>query len=83
MKLVYFARVRETLGCDSEEVDIPLELLTVGQALDWLAARSPRHAEAFADRTKLRFALDQHMVKADAAISGTSEFAIFPPVTGG
>ena len=83
MKLVYFARVRETLGCDSEEVDIPQELRTVGQALDWLAARSPRHAEAFADRTKLRFALDQHMVKADAAISGTSEFAIFPPVTGG
>ena len=28
-------------------------------------------------------ALDQHMVKADAAISGASEFAIFPPVTGG
>ena len=42
-----------------------------------------RHAEAFADRSKLRFALDQRMVKADAAVAGASEFAIFPPVTGG
>ena len=83
MKLVYFARVREALGCDAEEIDFPANVQTVSKALDWLATQSPRHAEAFADRSKLRFALDQRMVKADAAISGAIEFAIFPPVTGG
>ncbi len=83
MKLVYFARVREALGRDDEEVDFPANLQSVADALDWLAKQSPRHAEAFADRTKLRFALDQRMVKADAALAGAREFAIFPPVTGG
>ncbi|MGC1468590.1 MAG: molybdopterin converting factor subunit 1 [Sphingorhabdus sp.] len=83
MKLVYFARVREALGRDDEDFDFPASLHTVGDALDWLVAQSPLHAEALADRSKLRFALDQRMVKADAAIAGASEFAIFPPVTGG
>lgn len=83
MKLVYFARVREALGCDAEDIDFPGKVQTVAEALDWLASQSTSHAEAFADRSKLRFALDQRMVKADAAISGASEFAIFPPVTGG
>lgn len=83
MKLVYFARVREALGRDDEDLDFPASVQTVGDALDWLAAQSPLHADALADRSKLRFALDQRMVKADATIAGAREFAIFPPVTGG
>lgn len=83
MRLVYFARVREALGCDSAEMEFPASVLTVGDAIDWLAAQSPCHAEAFADRSKLRFALDQRMVKSDAPVTGATEFAIFPPVTGG
>jgi sulfur-carrier protein len=83
VKLVYFAKVREALGRDGEERDFPASVLTVADALDWLAAGSPAHAAAFAERTKLRFALDQQMVKANALIAGMSEFAIFPPVTGG
>lgn len=83
MRLVYFARVREALGSEGEDMEFPPNVQTVGAALDLLANQSPRHAEAFADRTKLRFALDQHMVKADASIVGADELAIFPPVTGG
>lgn len=83
MKLIYFARVREALGCDGEEVDFPAAVKSVSDALDWLVTLSPRHAEAFAERSKLRFALDQRMVKSDAPVAGATEFAIFPPVTGG
>jgi molybdopterin synthase sulfur carrier subunit len=83
MKPVNFSRVREALGRDDEEMEFPASVLTVGDAIDWLAAQSPRHAEAFADRSKLRFALDQRMAMPDAAIAGAAEFAIFPPVTGG
>lgn len=83
MKLVYFARVREALGRDGEDADFPPDVQTVGDALDWLAAQSPRHADAFADRSKLRFALDQRMVKPDAPLADAAELAIFPPVTGG
>lgn len=83
MKLVYFARVREALGMDGEERDFPAEVASIGDALDWLAKISPVHASAFADRGRLRFALDQRMAKADAPIAGARELAVFPPVTGG
>ncbi|MGL5837293.1 MAG: MoaD/ThiS family protein [Sphingorhabdus sp.] len=81
--MVYLAHVRETLGRDDEERDFPAEVQTIADALDWLAGQSSAYAEAFADRSKLRFALDRRLAKADASLAGISEFAIFPPVTGG
>ena len=41
------------------------------------------HAEAFADRARLRAAIDQRFVPLDAPLDGAREVAIFPPVTGG
>ncbi len=83
MRILYFAAVREALGRESEEIDFPASIGTVAQALDWLAAQSPAYGKAFADRARLRFALDQQMVKPDAPLGAAQEFAVFPPVTGG
>lgn len=83
MRLVYFARVREAVGTDEEMCDLPESVMTIAQCLDWLEGRDPKYISAFGDRNQLRFALDQSMVSADAAILDTSELAIFPPVTGG
>ena len=55
----------------------------VAQLIDWLAARGGGYAEAFADRDKLRAAIDQRFVPLDARLAGAREIAIFPPVTGG
>ena len=82
MRVVYFARVREAIGVDCEQVDVEAGT-SVTKLIDKLAARSERHAAAFSDRTKLRFALNQKMVRADASLDGATELAIFPPVTGG
>jgi molybdopterin synthase sulfur carrier subunit len=51
--------------------------------LDWLAARSPGHAAALADRGAIRVAIDQEFAGPDTPIAGAREIAIFPPVTGG
>jgi sulfur-carrier protein len=83
MRLVYLAAVREAVGRDGEDADFPVRVITVSDALDHLAVQSPLHAAAFANRARLRFALDQHLVKGDAALGGAAELAIFPPVTGG
>lgn len=83
MQILYFAKIREAMGSDGEQCAFPDAVSTVGSAIDWLAQLSPVHANALADRAKLRFALDQKMVKADASIAGSRELAIFPPVTGG
>jgi sulfur-carrier protein len=83
VKLVYFARVREAVGTDHELRDLPEHVLTVADCIDWLSGESEQYATAFADRDRLRFALDQQMVWKGTALEGAQELAIFPPVTGG
>lgn len=83
MILLYFAWVREQIGTDSETVTPPAEIATVAALLDWLATRSPAHAGALADRSRIRVALDDEFASPDSPVSGVQEVAIFPPVTGG
>lgn len=83
MQILYFAWVRETIGCAGEEVSLPADVTTVAQLLRWLTARGPRYAEALADVSRLRAAVDQVFVAMDAPLGDAQEVAIFPPVTGG
>lgn len=83
LRVLYFASVREALGVGEERVPPPEDVLTVAALVDWLAGRSDAHARAFADRTRLRAAVDQAFVGFDAPIAGAGEVALFPPVTGG
>lgn len=83
LKVVYFSWVREAVGVDSEKVDIPETELSVHDLCELLATRSEGHARAFSDLRRLRVAIDLTMADLDATISGASEIAFFPPVTGG
>ncbi|MEH3107685.1 MAG: molybdopterin converting factor subunit 1 [Sphingomonas fennica] len=83
MELLYFAWVRETIGTGAEQVPVPEGAATVADLVDRLAERSAGHAEAFADRSRLRYAIDGRFTGADAPLAGARELAIFPPVTGG
>jgi molybdopterin synthase sulfur carrier subunit len=83
MRIVYFAAVREALGRDEDDVTSPSGVHTIAKLLDHLVTQDAVYARAFADRSKLRFAIDQQMVKIDAVLDGALELAIFPPVTGG
>jgi len=83
LDILYFAWVREAIGRDGERVEPPAGVVTVADLLDWLAARGGGHARAFADRARLRAALDQDFVPLDAPLGDARELAIFPPVTGG
>jgi sulfur-carrier protein len=81
--LVYFAWVRESIGRDGERVHLPADVLNIAGLIDWLAGRGGGHAEAFADRSRLRYAADQIFCPPETPIAGVREIAIFPPVTGG
>lgn len=83
MKILYFAWVRERIGLDEEPAPVPDDIATLGQLLDWLAALSPAHGEALADRTRLRAAINQDFAGWDAPVEPGDEVALFPPVTGG
>ena len=82
IRLLYFAWVREGIGLDGE--DYPLaEQVHLAAVIDALAERSGGYATALHDRARLKFALNQAMVGADAVVHPGDELAIFPPVTGG
>lgn len=83
MKVLYFAWLRERIGVAEETIEVPVDIGTIGALTDFLAARSPRHALAFADRRSIKTALDQVFVSPDTRLGGAGEVAYFPPFTGG
>ena len=83
MKLLYFAWLRTKIGVAQESVDLPPEVTTVGQLVAWLARRSPAYAEALADPSVVRVAVNEEYAREDDSVSDGDEVALFPPVTGG
>lgn len=83
LKILYFAWVRERIGQDEQIIDQPEAGTTIAALLDSLGSDSPGHVAAFAQRERLRAALDQRFVPLDTVIGEARELAIFPPVTGG
>lgn len=83
LQMLYFAWVRERIGTGAETVEPPAAVTDVAGLIGWLAERSDGHAAAFADRGRLRAAIDQSFVPLDTPLGHASEVAIFPPVTGG
>lgn len=81
--LLYFASVREILGRDTEDRELPEDVETARDLMQWLITLDEHYARAFALPDKLRCAIDQTMAPLDAPISGATEIAFFPPVTGG
>jgi molybdopterin synthase sulfur carrier subunit len=82
LKVLYFASLRETLGCASESIDLPPAVNNVAGLLDLLAARG-EHWLKLATVKNLRCAVNQELASLDAPIKGGDEVAFFPPVTGG
>ncbi len=81
--MLYFAWVREAIGRSEESVEPPANVDTVAALIDWLAERGGGYATAFADRDRLRMAVNQEFSTPDSALPGNCEVAVFPPVTGG
>lgn len=83
MKIRYFAWVRERTGKAEEELDLPADVTTVAQLMDWLSARDETYAYAFENPKVIRAAIDRRHVKSDTALKDAREIAFFPPMTGG
>lgn len=83
IELLYFAWVRERIGKDGEQIELPAGAATVAGLLDALQARGDGYAAAFGERDRLRVAVNQTFAPLDAPVRAGDEVAIFPPVTGG
>ena len=83
MKIRYFAWVRERIGKPEEDIAVPAEVGTVAELIKWLSARGEEYAYAFENPGVIRAAIDRVHDKAQTKLTGASEIAFFPPMTGG
>ncbi len=83
MKILYFALLRQRTGIGEEDVVLPPEIGDVAALIDWLKGRGPNFAEALADTSAIRVAVDQEFAAPDTSLAGAKEVALFPPMTGG
>ncbi len=83
MKILYFAWLRGKTGTNEESVAPPASVIDVAGLIDWLKERSPGHAEALADASVVRCAVNQEFAQNSDPVGPGDEIAFFPPVTGG
>jgi len=81
--VLYFARLRESLGIDREQLDLPSDVATVGELAAWLRERGGNWDTELAADKPVRVAVNQEMAGPSTPIPDGAEVAFFPPVTGG
>lgn len=82
VRILYFASLREALGCAEETLALPGDVTTVAALRAYLVGRGAAWAP-LAAMPNLRAAVNQRMAGPEAVLSGGDEVAFFPPVTGG
>jgi molybdopterin synthase sulfur carrier subunit len=83
VRLLYFAWLRERLGCAEEQVSLPAGVETVGALLGWLRARGQPYAQVLTETARIRSAVNQDFASDITPVRAGDEIAFFPPITGG
>ena len=83
MRVLYFAWLRTKVGVGEEVLDPPPDVATVAALIEWLKGHGAGYAEAFADLSVVRAAVNEEFAGLDAQVRADDEVAFFPPVTGG
>lgn len=78
----YLARLRETLACDHEQLELSDGIDTVSDLLHWLSQRGEVWHQTLLDE-KILVAVNHTVASMHTTISDDDEIAFFPPVTGG
>lgn len=81
IRVLFFAGLREQLGCDSLSMEAE-SLSTLEGVRQALSHRGEKWALALGD-SRLQMALNQQLSTPDAPVQDGDEVAFFPPVTGG
>jgi len=81
--VLYFARLRETLGTSAERLALPAGVRDLEGLRALLIARGGAWGEELAPHKPVRAAVNQAMAAGDTAVADGDEVAFFPPVTGG
>ena len=80
--ILYFARLKESLGTGREEIALPDNVRDLGGLREVLAGRGGAWTQALAGGN-VRAAVNQEIASPGTTITDGDEIAFFPPVTGG
>jgi len=83
MKLKYFAWLRDSMGCDSEDIVLPREIKNVGMLLDWLPAQDARFKRAFEYVDVMLVSVNRRYANRDHPVHDEDEVMLTPPIAGG
>lgn len=83
MTLLYFAWVRQMIGTGEETIALPDGVGDVRGLIAYLGRLGSNYAQAFADESRIRIAVNQCHAGLDTPLREGDEVAFFPPVTGG
>lgn len=83
MIVKYYSWLRAKTDCDSEAIELPADVATVGDLAEYLARRHEAAAVLFRHEGALRFMVDRRYVQPSHAVSSSDTVEIYPPVTGG
>ena len=83
IRVLYFASLRERLGCAQEDIEIPPGVSDVRGVLASLRARGGVWADALAEGETVLVARNQEMAALATKLTDGDELGVFPPVTGG
>lgn len=78
----YFARIKEAVDCEQEQLEMPDGSVTVRDLVDRLSQRGENWRKALNDENVL-IAVNQTVASMQTTIAEGDEIAFFPPVTGG
>lgn len=82
IKILYFAKTRETIRKGEETLELPAGPVTVADIINLLVARGEPYNAAF-EESRVLAAINQEMTSLSSTVSDGDELAFFPPVTGG
>jgi len=81
IKVLFFASLREQLGCDALDVDAG-QIASVADLRSSLQAKGEVWNAALSHQ-QLQVAVNQQLANTEADVKDGDEVAFFPPVTGG
>lgn len=78
VKLLYFMKLVDLLGCSQEELMLPEGVVNVAGLLAWLGQRGEAYRVALADGSGLQITINKKFVDAASAVTDGDEIAFVP-----
>lgn len=83
LRIHYFASVREAVGRDREQIELPADVATVADLVRHLRTVDAGFERMFGEQEQVIVAVNQAVAGDEAAVVDGDEVAFFPPMSGG